>query len=86
MTVNTRDFSRRFAHYRRAAARGETVRISGPDGIFVLTRESGGVSAADLLARLGGLRPGKGLFSKGGAERIEGDNRTRTIANSPWAQ
>jgi hypothetical protein len=84
MNTNTRDFSRRFAHYRRAAARGEAVRISGPDGIFVLTREGTGVTGADLLAKLGRLGPGKGLFSEGGADRIEGEGRTKTIARSPW--
>jgi hypothetical protein len=84
MTTNTRDFSRRFAHYRRAAARGEPVRISGPDGIFVLTRESAGVTGADLLAKLGRMAPGRGLFSEGGADRIVGDGRKRTRAHSPW--
>jgi hypothetical protein len=83
METNTREFARNFAHYRRAAARGETVRISAPDGIFVLTRESPGMTGADLLARMGRLRPGQGFFPAGGTERIEA-GRTKTPARSPW--
>jgi hypothetical protein len=84
METNTREFARHFAHYRKAAARGEKVRISAPDGVFVLTRESPGITGADLLARLNRLRPGRGLFSAGGADRIEATGRTKTPARSPW--
>jgi hypothetical protein len=84
METNAREFARHFARYRRAAARGEKVRISAPDGVFVLTRESGGMTGADLLARLGRLRPGHGLFPSGGAERIEAGGQTKTPARSPW--
>ena len=84
METNTREFARHFARYRRAAARGEKVRISSPDGVFVLTRESPGMSGADLLARLGRLAPGRGLFPAGGAERIESGSREKTPARSPW--
>jgi hypothetical protein len=84
METNTREFARHFAHYRRVAARGETVRISAPDGIFILTRESPGMTGSDLLARLGRMRPGHGMFFAGGAERIEASRRTKTVARSPW--
>ena len=84
METNTREFARHFAHYRRAAARGEKVRISAPDGIFILSRESPGVTGADLLARLGRLRPGQGLFPAGGADRIEAAGKNKTTARSPW--
>lgn len=84
METNTREFARHFARYRRAAARGEKVRISAPDGIFVLTRESPGMTGADLLARLGRLPPGRGLFPAGGAERIESGSREKPLARSPW--
>lgn len=84
METNTREFARHFARYRRAASRGEKVRISAPDGIFALTRESEGLTGADLLARLGRLRPGHGLFPTGGAERIEARERKKTPARSPW--
>ena len=84
METNARDFARHFARFRRAAARGEKVRISAPDGVFVLVRESPGMTGADLLARLGRLRPGRGLFPAGGAERIEARGRTETPARSPW--
>jgi hypothetical protein len=84
MEINTREFARHFARYRRAAARGEKVRISAPDGVFVLIRESPAMTGAELLTRLSGLRPGRGLFPAGGAERIEAGHRTKTAAHSPW--
>ena len=84
METNAREFARNFARFRRAAARGEKVRISAPDGVFVLARESLGVTGAELLARLGRLRPGRGLFPAGGAERIEAGGQTKKPARSPW--
>jgi hypothetical protein len=84
MNINAREFARHFARYRRAAARGEKVRISAPDGVFILMRESPGVTGADLLTRMGRLPAGYGLFSAGGAERIETGSQTKTPARSPW--
>lgn len=84
METNTREFARHFARYRRVAARGEDVRISARDGVFVFTRESPGVTGAGLLARLNRLPPGRGLFSAGGAERIESAGKRKTLARSPW--
>lgn len=82
--TNAREFARNFARYRRAAARGGKVLISAPDGVFSLIRESRGMTGSDLLARLGALRPGRGLFPAGGADRIEAAERTKTPARSPW--
>jgi hypothetical protein len=84
METNAREFARNFARYRRAAARGEKVLISAPDGVFSLIRESRGMTGSDLLARLGSLRPGRGLFPAGGADRIEAAGRPKTPARSPW--
>lgn len=84
MEVNTREFARNFARYRRIASLGEKVRISSPDGVFVFTREGPGMTGSDLLAKLGRLRPGKGLFSAQGADRIEAGARTKKAARSPW--
>ena len=84
MDASTRDFSRNFAHYRRVASRGEKVRISSPDGVFVFTREGPGMTGTDLLARLSRLRQGTGLFHAGGAEKIEAGARTKKPARSPW--
>jgi hypothetical protein len=84
METNAREFARHFARYRRAAARGEKVRISAPDGVFVLARESPGMTGAELLARLDRLPPGRGLFPAGGAERIESGRREKKPARSPW--
>jgi hypothetical protein len=85
METNTREFARHFARYRRAAARGEKVLISAPDGKFAFTRESGGLTGAALLARLERLRPGRGLFPAGGAERIEAGEGKQAPARSPWS-
>lgn len=84
METNTRDFARNLARYRRIASLGEKVRISSPDGVFVFTREGPGMTGSDLLARLGHLRHGKGLFSARGADRIEIGVRTKKAARSPW--
>jgi hypothetical protein len=84
MDTNTREFARRFAHYRRIAARGEKVRISSPDGVFVFAREGPGMTGAGLLARLGRMPPGEGLFHKGGSELIEAGKAKRVPARSPW--
>ena len=84
MDTSTREFARRFAHYRRIAARGEKVRISSPDGVFVFAREGPGMTGAELLARLDRLPPGEGLFPSGGAERIEAGKGKRAPARSPW--
>ena len=78
METNARDFSRHFARYRSAAARGEKIRISAPDGVFILMRETTGLTGAELL------EPGKGIFSRGGGERIEAARLRKTIARSPW--
>jgi len=84
METNARDFARNFARYRAAAARGEKVRITAPDGVFVLMREKTGTTGADLLARLARLEPGAGFLDRGGAESIEAGLRMKTPAKSPW--
>lgn len=84
METNEHDFARNFARYRAVAARGEKVRITAPDGVFVLMREKTGTTGADLLARLGRLDPGAGFLDRDGAERIEVGRRTKSPARSPW--
>jgi hypothetical protein len=84
MDASTREFSRNFAHFRRMASRGEKIRISSPDGVFVFTREGPGMTGAGLLARLNSLRPGSGMFHAGGAEKIEAGARAKKPARSPW--
>ncbi len=84
METNARDFARNFARYRAIAARGERIRITAPDGVFVLAREKRGITGADLLERLGRLPAGKGFLGDGGAERIEAGRRPGRPAKSPW--
>jgi hypothetical protein len=84
METNARDFARNFARYRAAAARGEKVRITAPDGVFLLTREKTGSTGADVLAWLATLEPGKGFLAPGGAEMIEEGWKSKTMAKNPW--
>ena len=84
METNAREFARNFARYRAAAARGETVRITAPDGVFLLTREKRGITGGELLAWLNQLEPGKGFLPPGGAEAIEDGWKHKTMAKNPW--
>jgi hypothetical protein len=81
--TNARNFARNFAEYRAAAARGETVRIAAPDGIFLLTREKTGLTGTGLLAKLSTLPPG-GFLGKDGGRRILEGKRRKILARSPW--
>lgn len=81
--VSTREFTRRFSHYRQKAAGGESVRITSPDGAFVFAKEARGIRAGDFIEHIRSKHK-HGLFDEGGAEAIE-DSRTRTKpAVSPW--
>ena len=84
METTARNFTRRFARYRAAAARGERVRILAPDGVYVFEREKSGITGAGLLAWLERLEPGKGFLSPGGAELIEAGWKNKTMAKNPW--
>jgi len=84
METNARNFARNFSRYRAAAARGEKVRITARDGVFVLMREKTETTGADLLARLERMDAGAGFLDRGGAERIMAGRRTRSPAKSPW--
>jgi hypothetical protein len=84
METNARNFARNFARYRAAAARGETVRITAPDGVFLLTREKKGITGRELLAWLNQLEPGKGFLSPGGDDLIEAGWKNKTMAKNPW--
>lgn len=81
--TNARDFSRNFSRYRAHAARGETVRIHGPDGVFLLAREPNGITGGELLKRLN-RSASKGFLDSAGAARIEEGRRKAAPARSPW--
>jgi hypothetical protein len=81
--TNARNFARNFSEYRAAAARGETVRIAAPDGVFLLTREKAGLTGTGLLAKLSKLPPG-GFLGKDGGRRILEGKRRKILARSPW--
>ncbi len=81
--TNARDFSRNFSRYRAHAARGETVRIHSPDGVFLLAREPKGITGGDLLKKLN-RSASKGIFDSAGSARIEEGRRQAAPARSPW--
>jgi hypothetical protein len=82
--TNARDFSRNFSLYRSKAARGETIRIHSPDGVFLLMKEPRGLTAGAMLEKLK-RSEGEGFFDvEGGGERIEEARRRTGPAQSPW--
>lgn len=78
--TNTRDFTRRFSDYRAKAAKGESIRITSPDGVYLFTREPRGLPAHELLKRL----ESGGFLAEDGPERIESGQTNAKPAESPW--
>ena len=80
---NMEQFTRKFAEYRARAARGESIRVTSPDGDFVFEREPRGITGDALLKRLEKL-PGAGIFDDGGADAITAGRSSAKPAQSPW--
>lgn len=83
MNTNAREFARNFARYRRIAATGEPVRISAPDGVFLLVRQGAGMTGAALLERAARLPAGRGFFPSKGLKRVERSLSLRQAPASP---
>jgi hypothetical protein len=83
--TNAREFSRKFAMFRRKAAHGVTVRVTAPDGVFLLTREARGITSERFLRRLESGHAAAGVFDVGGAERVAEGRAGAQPARSPWA-
>ena len=66
METTAREFTRNFRKLRAVAARVKTVRVTAPEGVYVLSREQSHKTYGGVLARLGRFHA-KGFLTDGGA-------------------
>ena len=64
MTTTAREFTRKFREIRAVAARGKTVRVTAPEGVYLFQREKTHKTCASALAALERYR-GKGFLTEG---------------------
>ena len=83
MTTTAREFTRKFREIRAIAARGKTVRVTAPEGVYVFQREKAHKTCGGVLDALARLR-GKGFLTDEGAAALEQAKRKPTRAKSPW--
>lgn len=85
METTAREFTRNFRKLRAVAARGKTVRVTAPEGVYVFTREKTHKTCGGVLAALGRYHA-KGFLTEEGARGLEASKRRPTAAKSPWDQ
>jgi hypothetical protein len=85
METTARDFTRNFRKLRAVAARGKTVRVTAPEGVYVFSREKSHKTCGGVLAALGRYYA-KGFLTETGARRLETSKRRVVPAKSPWDQ
>ena len=83
MVTTAREFTRNFRKLRAVAARGKTVRVTAPEGVYVFAREKAHKTCGSVLAALAGYE-GKGLFTEKGAAALAASKRRPVRAKSPW--
>jgi len=83
MTTTAREFTRNFRKLRALAARGKTVRVTAPEGVYVFTREKAHKTCAGVLESLTRLH-GRGFLSEEGLRGLEESKRRPVPAKSPW--
>ena len=83
METTAREFARNFRKLRAAAARGKTVRVRAPDGVYLFMREKPAKTCSSGLEGLA-TYAGHGFLTKEGAAAIEGSKRKTVPAKSPW--
>jgi hypothetical protein len=83
METTAREFTRNFRKLRAVAARGKTVRVTAPDGVYLFTREKAHKSCADVLAALTPHR-GRGFLTEDGWRGLQAAKRKPVLAKSPW--
>ena len=83
MTTTAREFTRKFREIRAVAARGKTVRVTAPEGVYLFQREKTHKTCASVLAALARSR-GKGFLTEGGAAAIMEAKKRPVLARSPW--
>ena len=83
MTTTAREFTRKFREIRAIAARGRTVRVTAPEGVYVFVREKSHKTCGGVLAGLEHYR-GRGFLTQGGLAAIAASKGRPTPAKSPW--
>lgn len=84
-TTTAREFTRNFRKLRAIAARGKTVRVTAPEGVYLFTREKSGKTCAIVLTNLARYK-GKGFLTSVGVRRLETSKRRALPAKSPWEE
>jgi hypothetical protein len=85
METTAREFARNFRKLRAVAARGKTVRVNAPEGVYVFSREKTHKTCAGVLAGLARYRA-RGFLTEDGARALEVSKRRPVPATSPWDQ
>jgi hypothetical protein len=83
MDTTAREFARNFRKLRAAAARGKTVRVKAPEGVYLFTREQPAKTCGSVLEGLAAYA-GRGFLTEEGAAAIEAAKRKPAPAKSPW--
>ena len=83
MDTTAREFARNFRKLRAAAARGKTVRVKAPEGVYLFTREKPAKTCGAVLEGLA-TYAGRGFLSDEGAAALEAAKRRPAPARSPW--
>ncbi|MDB6115303.1 MAG: hypothetical protein JWQ62_2248 [Lacunisphaera sp.] len=83
MDTSAREFARNFRKLRAAAARGKTVRVKAPEGVYLFTREKPTKTCGAVLEGLAAYA-GRGFLTEEGAEGITAAKKKPSPAKSPW--
>jgi hypothetical protein len=83
MDTTAREFARNFRKLRAAAARGKTVRVKAPEGVYLFTRERPTKTCGAVLEGLAAYA-GRGFLTDEGATALETAKRKPVAARSPW--
>jgi hypothetical protein len=83
METTAREFARNFRLHRAQAARGKTVRVKAPDGVYLFTREKPAKTCGAVLAGLAEYA-GRGFLTADGVQALEVAKKNPVAARSPW--
>ncbi len=84
METTAREFARNFRKLRAIAARGKTVRVKAPEGVYLFTREKPTKTCGAVLEGLLATHSGRGFLTEEGSTAIETSKRKLVPAKSPW--
>ena len=83
MTTTAREFTRKFREIRAVAARGKTVRVTAPEGVYLFQREKTHKTCGGVLDTLTRYR-GKGFLTGAGLKAMTESKHRPAPARSPW--